>query len=116
MDLSELDAYLGDFADQLDHNTKSDLLEASDAIEDRYPDDDPANADAFTGAVACAFGDETLDTLADKWKAARAAEREAMAQLTGAIIWTDIHDRLSQVAISERAGINRQTIRKALGL
>lgn len=113
----ELDAYLGDFADALRVETKRDLLAVADALGGRYPDsDDPAGIDAITGAIACALGGETLDALAAEWKAARAAERGAMATLTGAIIWTYIHDRLSQVAISERTGINRQTVRKALGL
>ena len=48
------------------------------------------------------------------WQRARAAEREAMERLTGAIIAT-VQAGVPEVQIAERASVARMTVRRALG-
>ena len=58
--------------------------------------------------------DDTLEGVAAEWARARAAERDAMARLTGAIIAAAVQGQ-PETTIAERAGVNRLTVRKALG-
>ena len=48
------------------------------------------------------------------WQRARAAEREAMERLTGAII-AEAQGGAPEVQIAERASVARMTVRRALG-
>ena len=58
--------------------------------------------------------DDTLERIAGQWANARAAEREAMERLTGAII-AEAGRGVPEVQIAERASVARMTVRKALG-
>lgn len=110
----ELTAWLGD-VDATDEQREQ-LHRAADMIDSRYPadvDDKGGAASAFSMAAQVILGDATLDEAAAAWKAARLAERAAMDALTGAIIATI--DATSENAIAQHTGINRMTIRKALG-
>lgn len=110
----ELDAYLGDF--EATSEQRAALLKASDQIEVRYPDPDlqeSAEA-AFGAAYQVIVGDDTVESIAAEWRKARLAERTAMERLTGAIIAT-IGSGDSEKSISDRTGVNRMTVRKALG-
>ena len=62
-----------------------------------------------------AYGDSSLEQMSQEYLAARIAEREAMARLTGAMIWSSL-DGMAQTEIAERTGVMRATVRKALGL
>ena len=68
----------------------------------------------MSGALMVIVGDDTLEGVAGEWARARAAERDAMARLTGAIIASAVQG-LPETTIAERAGVNRMTVRKALG-
>ena len=59
-------------------------------------------------------GDSTLEVIADNWRRAKSMERDAMARLTGAIIASAVQGQ-PEATIAERAGVNRMTVRKALG-
>ena len=61
-----------------------------------------------------AAGDSTLEVIADNWRRAKSMERDAMARLTGAIIASAVQGQ-PETVIAERAGVNRLTVRKALG-
>ena len=61
-----------------------------------------------------AIGDSTLEVIADNWRRAKSMERDAMARLTGAIIASAVQGQ-PETVIAERAGVNRMTVRKALG-
>ena len=61
-----------------------------------------------------AIGDSTLEVIADNWRRAKSMERDAMARLTGAIIASAVQGQ-PETVIAERAGVNRLTVRKALG-
>ena len=108
----ELDAWLGDFADDLSDDQKEHLARVAEALAARYPDEREGQA-AMVGATQVAFGDTTLGEAADVWRAARAAEREAMAALTGAVMMSA--DTKTEAEIVAETRINRMTIRKAMG-
>lgn len=111
----ELDAYLGDQIATGDQRER--ILTASAACAARYSDSDDngqAENQALAGAVqVILFGVSGLTGIADDWHQRRAHEREAMDSLTGAIIAAA--QTLPETQIAEVAGINRLTVRRALG-
>lgn len=110
----EMDAWLGDFADDLTADQRDRLKDVFEQIEGRYhPDMTEERLAATTAAAMIAFGDSTLDALADQWRAARERERVAMAALTGAIMYAA--GEMCQAEIVTATRVNRMTIRKALG-
>ena len=110
----ELDAYLGDT--EATAEQKAALLAASDTLAARYPDPDLQTSveAAFSAAAQVILGDDTLDTVAQEWKRALAAERDAMLRLTGAIA-ASAAEGIPETVIAETASVDRQTVRKALG-
>ena len=113
----ELDAWLGDT--ELTDEQRDAFARTVEAIADRYPGreqhpDEESIAEAMTGALQVLLGDDTLEGVAAAWARARAAEREAMERLTGAIIASAVQGQ-PETTIAERAGVNRLTVRKALG-
>lgn len=111
----ELTAYLGDFADEVTADQRAAMHRAEEVIETRYPGDDLQSevAEAFSAAVQVILGDDTLEHFGETWRQARMAERAAMVSLTGAIIAQA--QTASEVEVADRAGVDRQTVRKALG-
>ena len=79
----------------------------------QHPDEEMMG-EAMSGAIRVLLGDDTLEGLSAAWQRARAAERDAMARLTGAIIASAVQGQ-PETVIAERAGVNRLTVRKALG-
>lgn len=109
----ELDAWLD--GTPATHEQRTALHRAADLAETRYPGADAKDdrGAAFTAAAQVILGDATLEIFAGEWARARTAERDAMAALTGAIIAASA--TTAESAIAARTGINRMTIRKALG-
>jgi hypothetical protein len=107
----ELDAWLGDT--QVTDEQRAKLHTAADTIAARWPDPDLADTreQALSAAVMVILGDDTLEAIADQWRAARRLERERHAALTGALVASDG----SEVSLADRAGVTRLTVRKALG-
>ena len=115
----ELDAWLGDT--ELTDEQRDAFARTVEAIADRYPGrehgqhpDEGSITEAMAGALQVLLGDDTLEGLAGAWARARAAEREAMGRLTGAIIAT-VQAGVPEVQVAERARVTRMTVRKALG-
>ena len=108
----ELDAWLG--GAELTAEQRTTLESAIDHLTSRYADDEEAVGQGMGGALMVILGDDTLEGVAAEWARARAAERDAMARLTGAIIAATVQG-LPETTIAERAGVNRMTVRKALG-
>lgn len=115
----ELDAWLGDT--ELTDEQRDAFARTVEAIADRYPGrdhgqhpDEESITEAMTGALQVLLGDDTLEGLSAAWQRARAAEREAMARLTGAIIASAVQGQ-PETVIAERASVARMTVRKALG-
>ena len=106
--------YLGDFADELTDEQRDRLVSVAEQIEGRYHEDlTEERLAALNAASMLAFGDSTLGTLADEWRAARERERAAMAARTGAIMYAA--GEMSQAEIVTATRVNRMTVRKALG-
>lgn len=108
----ELDAWLGDT--DLTAEQRTTLESAIDHLNARYAGDEDAVGESMSGALMAILGDDTLERLAGEWSNARAAERDAMARLTGAIIAAAVQGQ-PETAIAQRTGVNRMTVRKALG-
>ena len=115
----ELDAWLGDT--DLTDEQRATFARTVEAIADRYPGrdhgqhpDEESITEAMTGALQVLLCDDTLEGLSAAWQRARAAEREAMGRLTGAIIAT-VQAGVPEVQIAERASVARMTVRRALG-
>ena len=113
----ELDAWLGDT--ELTDEQRAAFAAMAEVIADRYPGrgqhpDEESITEAMTGALQVLLGDDTLEGLSAAWSRARAAEREAMERLTGAII-AEAGRGVPEVQIAERASVARMTVRKSLG-
>ena len=115
----ELDAWLGDT--ELTDEQRATFARTVEAIADRYPGrdhgqhpDEESITEAMTGALQVLLCDDTLEGLSAAWQRTRAAERDAMERLTGAII-AEAQGGAPEVQIAERAGVARMTVRKALG-
>ena len=79
----------------------------------QHPDEEMMG-EAMSGAIRVLLGDDTLEGLAQEWSRARVAEREAMGRLTGAVIAT-ADAGVAETVIAERTGLNRRSVRLALG-
>ena len=113
-----MDAYLGEFADELGAEQRATLKAALEKLAERWPSPDFTDEamDAGNAATALAFGDSTAEQVAAEYRAARDAERTARLRLTGAIVYTALAEpAVSEVALAERFGVTRVTLRKALG-
>lgn len=112
-------AWLGDFATYATDEQIDTLTAAFARVDDRYPEDFPgemagARGNAASGAGYIVLGDATLAELADAWSRARAVERAAMETLTGALI-ASAELGMSEMDMQRATGLNRGTIRKAVG-
>lgn len=112
----ELDAYLGDFADQLDDQQRRMLKVALEKLAERWPSPDftDEQTEAGNAVTELVFGDTTADQLAADYRAARDAERTARLRLAGVIVVESLAGTPESV-IAERLGVTRMTVRKALG-
>lgn len=112
----EMDAYLGDYAGRIDADKRRTLKATLERLEQRWQglDFTDERTEAGNAATALAFGDSTADGIADEYRAARAAERTARLRLTGTIVYLS-ESGVPEVAIAERLGVARMTVRKALG-
>ncbi len=107
----ELTAWLGGI--EVTDEQRAALHRAADIIDTRYPDLRDSAERAFTTAAQVILGDAALGEFTDEWLRARAAERNAHAAFTGAVIAAS--DTMTEVALAAATGRTRMTIRKALG-
>lgn len=121
----ELNAYLGDFVDQLDDEGRDRLKRASDRIAETYPvdtDDNDQPIDdyqderitAFSAATQYVFGDLTVDDVAERLSKARVALADEMITAREVAIEA-IADGATEAGIARTLGVDRMTIRKWLG-
>lgn len=109
----EIDAWLGDT--EATDEQRAAIQRAADRIAERWPDEDDADAreQALIGAAQIILGDAALDELGRAYVRARAAEREAHAMVTGALIASQ--GTASEYELADRSGLSRVSVRKALG-
>jgi len=109
----EIEAWLGGIeatAEQIET-----LMQVSDLVAARYGDDaQEQQTAAMSAALQVVLGDDTLDQIGARWRASRESERQSMAELTGAMIAAS--QDMSQSEVGRVAGVDRMTVRKALGL
>ena len=117
----ELEAWLGPAADDMTPEQIDTFAGMVDQIDTRYPGrdhgqhpDEEAVGEAMAGALMILLGDDELAGIAREWSDRRLAERAAMARLTGAIIATRATGK-PETEIAAEAGLNRRTVRLALG-
>ena len=114
MDINDLNNYLGHAASEATEDQKEEMLAAAEVIDRVYPDrDGDDNADAFSAAVQVILGDSTTETLVDEWKTAMANVATANTLMRGALA-VEV-SRASELAVAEKFGLNRGTVRKAVG-
>lgn len=113
----DLRALLGDAHDDTTAEQRDAIGRAYDMIGARWPHPDLADTrlDAMDGALRVILGDAEDMDIAREWHRARAAEREAHARLTGAIIAGSLVAPEPEVRHAERLKVTRMTLRKALG-
>lgn len=111
MERYEIDAWLGDAADQLTDDQKTELARIAADLADRYEDSGDAQAAAFNAAAAYMLGDTNTDTAARTYRNAQQVRDEALA----AAIQVATMSGLPETAAAEKIGINRRTIRRHLG-
>ena len=121
MERYELEAWLGPAADDMTPEQIDTFAGMVDQIDTRYPGrdhgqhpDEEAAGEAMAGALMILLGDDELAGIAREWSDRRLAERAAMARLTGAIIATRATGK-PETEIAAEAGLNRRTVRLALG-
>lgn len=109
----EMRGLLGPAYDETTPEQREQIDRANDAIEARWSGDDLADTRqaALTGAMLLVLGDDTLEAVAARVHAARAAYQAALAEVTGALLVS----AGSEVELSKRSGLTRVTVRKALG-
>jgi len=95
---------------------RAELLAADAELCRIIPDDGEPDTGTveFTGAAKLILGDESVATLGAAWQAARAAEREAMAELRGALVAAHLRGA-HKTDLATQAGVNRRTVDRALG-
>ncbi|MGN8741768.1 helix-turn-helix domain-containing protein [Collinsella sp. LCP21S3_A3] len=109
----DLDAWLSDTT--ATPTQRAELLAADAALCETIPDDaEPGTGSPeFMGAAKLVLGDATLADLAATLLAARIAEREAMAELQGAIVAA--HQRgVSVMELARQSGLTRRTVYRTL--
>lgn len=108
----ELDTALG--TNPANDDQRAALLSAATIIDIRYPNPDhsAARANAFAGVIDVVLNGADLGEAGAAWAAARNAERRAMERLTGMII---ANVAVPESHIASIAGVDRMTVRKALG-
>lgn len=114
MTLLETLVYLGDTANDLTEQQIRLFGMCATQIEQRYPDGTDARRVALDAALEVIRGESTVDSISESWRSARRRERLQMAGLTGAII-AAVNGGESELSVAVRTGLNRNTVRRALG-
>lgn len=115
MNTTDLDHFLGEFAATVTEDQREKMLEISDIADTVFPHEDQRDdrMEMFSTAVQVILGDTSTEDVVSEWKAAMATLATATARMRGAIALEVSTSNESQVA--DRYGMNRGTVRKAVG-
>ena len=114
MSLLETLSYLGHTADDMTEQQIRLFEQCAGQIHQRYPEGGGARRIALEAALSLIRGEMQLDAISSGWRNSKRRERLQMAGLTGAII-AAVSGGESELAVSVRTGLNRATVRRALG-
>ena len=92
----------------------ADLVVAS-RLADRLTDGEPDRSDAFRVMARLILGDETIDDLTARLRAAEETETVARDRLYAGIVWSIRGGGGSESGMARDTGIARGTIRRILG-
>lgn len=112
----EMRALLGEFYDDTTEEQMDAINAGCEILDRRFPGSDMEDlrTEALAAMLAVIYGDDTDTARASAWRAAKTAEVEAHAAMTGAIIGAALTSTESEVAQADRLGVTRVTLRKAL--
>lgn len=115
MDDNALDDDLGHAAAEVTPEQREKMLEISDIAERIFPGSDQMDdrEQMLSAAVECILGDSDPAQIVDEWKAATKAVWAATVRMRGAVA-VEV-SRSNELAVSEKFGIGRPTVRKAVG-
>jgi hypothetical protein len=120
MQLYELDAYLGDFANDVTEAQKAMLMRISDELDLLYPpaeefdEHEEERLAAFSAAVQYVMGDLDVDSAGENLLIARLETVEAMAAARQVAVMAAA-DGEAEASIARKLGVDRMTVRKWLG-
>ena len=110
----ELDAYL-DAAGDVTPEQRAALKAALERVSQRFPEEGDTDATgAGSAAAQVILGDADVALFAREWVRVRTVERDAWAELVGAMIGAAAAG-VPETRIAQSAGVARMTVRKALG-
>lgn len=112
----EMDAWLGDAADDLTEDQIGRLMAEADRIDARYPDSDneAERQAALTAAVQYLLGETRPTDAGQRLNTARGVQAEAMAA-SKQIAAMAVADGMSAVQAATATAIDRMTLLKVLG-
>lgn len=118
MDDREMRGLLGPAYDDTAEDQRQVIDRALAMVAQRWPDTADwreQNMQASNAVLEVVLGDSTPEGIAAEYRAARLAADEAQRRLTGAIIAVSLLEpTVTEVALAERLGVTRPTLRKAL--
>ncbi|MFC3454021.1 hypothetical protein [Amycolatopsis speibonae] len=119
MQLTELESYLGDFANDITSEQKDTLMRISDELDEKYPQGEDFDEyqdereEAFSTAVQYVMGDLDVDSVGRNLMAARFEMAKTMAA-AHAMTLAAAGDE-SEASLARKLGVDRMTVRKWLG-
>lgn len=114
MSLLETLSYLGDTANDMTEQQIRLFEQCAGQVDQRYPEGGEVHRVALEAALELIRGEAQLDAISSGWRDWKRRERMQMARLTGAII-AAVSGGESELAVAVRTGLNRATVRRALG-
>ena len=117
MPTDDLTAWLGPAADEMTADQRSRFDAEAERITARYPDPDhqPEREAALSAAVQYLLGETKAIDVANALTAARMAEARALAAAQQVATMLVADKVASEVVAARDCGIDRMTLRKALG-
>jgi hypothetical protein len=112
----DIEAWLGPALDEMTEEQIDRMQQAADRIDDRYPDPDDEQEREAARIAACQYllGETTIDDVRESLLRARLQVGEALAAAQQIAVLC-VADGMTEAEAARRAGIDRMTIRKALG-
>jgi GH24 family phage-related lysozyme (muramidase) len=111
-----IEAWLGPALDEMTEEQIDRMQQAADRIDDRYPDPDDEQEREAARIAACQYllGETTIDDARESLLRVRVRAGEALAAAQQIAVMC-VADGVSEAEAARRAGIDRMTVRKALG-
>jgi hypothetical protein len=112
----DIEAWLGPALDEMTEEQIDRMQQAADRIDDRYPDPDDEQEREAARIAACQYllGEVTPEQVAENLAKARRAEMAASVAAQQVAVMV-VEDGMPEAKAARLVGLDRMTIRKALG-